>query len=89
MVRSIALIHIARSGITSVNLGNVTQNNDGSYDIYFGPDAPAGQEGNWIKTNPDEGFFVIFRFYGPTEVYYDKSFQLADIELVKGNTRVQ
>jgi hypothetical protein len=62
----------ARSGITSVNLENVTQNNDGSYDIYFGPESLAGQNGNWIKTNPDEGFFVIFRFHGPTEPYYDK-----------------
>jgi hypothetical protein len=77
------------SGITSVNLENVTQNNDGSYDIYFGPEAPAGQEGNWIKTNPEEGFFVIFRFYGPTEPYYDKTWQLPNIELVKGDIRVQ
>jgi hypothetical protein len=77
-----------RSGITSVNLGNVTQNSDGSYDIFFGPEPLAGQEGNWIKTNPHEGFFAIFRFYGPTEAYYDKSWQLPDIELVKGDTRI-
>jgi hypothetical protein len=79
----------SRSGITSINLGNATQNNDGSYDIYFGPEPPAGQEDNWIKTNPDEGFFVLFRFYGPTEAFYDKSWQLPDIELVKGDARVQ
>ena len=78
-----------RSSITSVNLANVTQNKDGSYDLYMGPDPPKGQEGNWIKTNPGEGFFVIFRFYGPTEAFYDKSYQLPDIELVKGDARVQ
>ena len=77
-----------RSSITSVNLVNVTQNNDGSYDIYFGPEAPTGHKNNWIKTNPDEGFFVVFRFYGPTEAYYDKSWQLPDIELVKGDIRI-
>jgi hypothetical protein len=78
-----------RSAITSVNLGNVTQNSDGSYDIFFGPEPLAGKEGNWIKTNPGEGFFAIFRFYGPTAAYYDKSYQLPDIELVKGDARVQ
>ena len=62
----------ARSSITGVNLKNVTQNSDGSYDIYMGPEPLAGKEGNWIKTNPDEGFFVIFRFYGPTAAYYDE-----------------
>jgi hypothetical protein len=77
-----------RSAITSVNLGNVTQNSDESYDIFFGPEPLAGQEGNWIKTNPDEEFFVIFRFYGPTEAYYDKSWQLPNIELVKGDIRI-
>ena len=63
----------SRSGFTSINPGNATQNSDGSYDVYFGPEPPAGQENNWIKTNPDEGFFVLFRFYGPTEAFYDKS----------------
>jgi hypothetical protein len=67
----------------------VTQNKDGSYDLYMGPEPPKGQEGNWIKTNAGEGFFVIFRFYGPTEPYFDKSYQLPNIELVKGDARVQ
>lgn len=60
-----------------------------SHFLYFGPEPPARQENNWIKTNPSEGFFVIFRFYGPTEAYYDKSYQLPDIELVKGDARIQ
>jgi hypothetical protein len=78
----------ARSGNTSVNLENVTQNNDGSYEIYFGSGSLAGQNGNWIKTNADEGFFVIFRLYGSTEPYYDKGWQLPNIELVKGDIRI-
>lgn len=77
-----------RPGITSLNIGNATQNNDGSYDIYFGPEPPTGQENNWIKTNSDGGYFVIFRFYGPTEPYYDKSWQLPNIELVKGDIKI-
>jgi hypothetical protein len=30
-------------------------NADGSVDVYFGPKAPAGQEGNWIQTVPGKG----------------------------------
>ena len=40
-------------------------NADGSVDVYFGPEMPAGQEKNWIKTVPGKGWFPIFRFYGP------------------------
>jgi hypothetical protein len=56
-------------------------NADGTIDIYFGPNAPK-DGGNWIRTVPGKGWFPIFRFYSPTEVYFDKSWQLNDIELL-------
>jgi hypothetical protein len=56
-------------------------NADGTIDIFFGPNEPTSG-GNWIKTVPDKGWFPIFRFYSPTEAYFDKSWQLNDIELV-------
>jgi hypothetical protein len=34
-----------------------------SVDLYFGPTAPAGKEGQWIRTIPGEGWFVYFRIY--------------------------
>ena len=40
-------------------------NPDGSVDLHFGPTAPAGWEANWIPTDPDGTFEVLFRFYGP------------------------
>ena len=52
-------------------------------DIYFGPKAPKGKEQNWIKTEPDKGFFVVFRFYGPLEGYIDKTWKLNDFELAE------
>ena len=58
-------------------------NADGSVDIYFGQKAPVGHERNWIKTDPDKGFFVVFRFYGPLEGYINKTWVLDDFELVK------
>ena len=57
-------------------------NADGSVDVYFGPEMPEGQEKNWIKTVAGKGWFPIFRFYGPLEPLYDKTWVLPDIEPV-------
>jgi hypothetical protein len=58
-------------------------NEDGSIDIWFGPKAPAGKEKNWIKTMPRKGWFTLFRFYGPLEPFFDKSWKPDDIVEVK------
>ncbi|WP_213954527.1 DUF1254 domain-containing protein [Variovorax sp. dw_954] len=55
-------------------------NADGSVDIDFGPEAPAGREKNWIRTLEGKGWFPILRFYGPTEAFFDKTWIPADIE---------
>ena len=70
---------------TSVgSLDNPEVNNDGAVDIYFGPgEAPAGKEKNWVRTNPEKGFFVVFRFYGPLEGYINKTWVLDDFERMK------
>ena len=62
---------------------NPVTNPNGSVDVYFGPKAPKGMEKNWVPTNPDKGFFLVFRFYGPTEGFIDKSWVANDLELVK------
>lgn len=62
---------------------DIVKNEDGSIDVYFGPTAPAGHEANWVQTNPDKGWFAYFRFYGPTEPFFDKSWGLPDIERVE------
>lgn len=59
---------------------DIVKNDDGSIDVYFGPMAPEGHETNWVQTNPDKGWFAYFRFYGPTEPFFDKSWSLPDIE---------
>jgi len=61
---------------------DLEKNADGSVDLYFGPTKPAGANRNWVKTNPGRGWFPYFRFYGPLEGYFDKSWQLPDIEKV-------
>jgi hypothetical protein len=65
------------------NKPGMIKNSDGSYDVYFGPEAPKGQENNWIQTVPGKSWSVIFRLYGPLEAWYNKTWRLNDIELVK------
>jgi hypothetical protein len=62
---------------------DLVTNADGSVDVVIGPDKPAGTV-NWIKTSPGKGWFPYFRFYAATEAYFDKSWQLNDIEEIAG-----
>ncbi|WP_425045703.1 DUF1214 domain-containing protein [Primorskyibacter sp. S87] len=61
----------------------VVQNEDGSYDIYFAPEAPEGKESNWVQTVPGKGWNTIFRLYGPLESWFDQTWRPGDIELVE------
>jgi hypothetical protein len=64
---------------------DIVVNPDGTTDIYFGPSPPLGKpQKNWIKTIPGRGWFTYFRLYAPTQPYFDKSWQLPDIERFKG-----
>jgi hypothetical protein len=55
----------------------------GSLDLYFGPKAPAGHEGEWIETIPGKGWFTYFRIYGPEAAAFDGSWKPADFEEMK------
>jgi hypothetical protein len=55
-------------------------NKDGSVDLYFGPDAPAGKESNWVQTMPNKAWFPYFRLYSPTQPFLDQTWVLPDIE---------
>jgi hypothetical protein len=80
--RTHALIRgVAHAGRSSQSPG-LQSNADGSVDLYFGPDAPAGKETNWTPTRADGQFEVLFRFYGPEPALFDKSWTLPDIEPV-------
>jgi hypothetical protein len=59
---------------------DLQKNADGSVDIYFGPKAPPGKESNWVPTDPNGGFEVLFRLYGPEKPFFDKIWKLPDIE---------
>jgi hypothetical protein len=61
---------------------DLRRNEDGSVDIYCGPKAPAGFEKNWIPTVAGRNWFAYFRFYQPTEAYFNRSWPLTDFEQV-------
>ena len=72
---------VPRVGLSSRNADTMHANEDGSYDVYFGPKAPKGKESNWIPTGED--FFLLFRLYGPESKDFYKSWMLGDLEKVK------
>jgi hypothetical protein len=79
--RSILLNEQLRSQLGSRE--DLARNADGSVDVYFAPTSPKGHEKNWIQTVPGKAWFVGFRFYAPTEPYFDRSWALPDIEKVE------
>jgi hypothetical protein len=62
---------------------DLQKNADGSVDIYFGPQAPEGKSTNWVPTEAKGGFEVLFRFYGPQQTIFDKTWKLPDVEKMK------
>ena len=69
------------AGLDSTNPA-VQPNMDGSYTMWFGPQAPEGHESNWIQTIPGKSYNVILRMYGPLEPWFDKSWKPGDFVLV-------
>jgi hypothetical protein len=55
---------VSRPSRSSQSQG-LQKDSDGSTNIYFGPQAPAGKEPNWIPIGANGKFEVLFRFYGP------------------------
>ena len=73
-----------RAGSQSYPSPAAAPNADDSTTIYFSPKRPEGiAEGNWIKTDPAKGWFVILRLYSPLQTFFDKSWRPGEIELVK------
>jgi hypothetical protein len=58
-------------------------NDDGSFTVWFGPEAPADREGNWVQTLPGKSFNTMFRLYGPLEPWFDRTWKPGDLELVE------
>lgn len=77
-----ALIRDTQSSSLASNMPDLQKNADGTVDLWFGPKAPEGKESNWIPTKADGRFEALFRFYGPEQPLFDKTWVLPDIEKV-------
>ncbi|THV28975.1 DUF1254 domain-containing protein [Glycomyces paridis] len=66
---------------------DLKRNDDGSIDLQFGPDRPVDGSPNWIQTIPGRHWFAYFRFYGPLEGYFDRTWKLGDITRTEPPTR--
>lgn len=62
------------------NTGTLQANDDGSYDLYFGPTAPPGKESNWVETIPGKSWFQLFRLYGPLQAWFDQTWKLNEFD---------
>jgi hypothetical protein len=53
-------------------------NADGTTDICFGPSSPEGS--NWLRTVPDNDFYVILWLYGPIEPLFNHTQRCSDLD---------
>ncbi|KYH01810.1 DUF1254 domain-containing protein [Bradyrhizobium sp. DOA1] len=75
-----ALIRNVDRASRASNVSELQKNADGSVDLYLGPKAPAGKESNWIPTDPARKFELMFRLYGPTKAFFEKTWKLPNVE---------
>jgi len=65
------------------NTEGLRKNKDGSFTLYFGPEAPKGYENNWVETVSGKSWFVVLRMYSPLKPWIDQTWRPGEIELVK------
>jgi hypothetical protein len=69
----------------SINgFNKVATNQDGSVDLWFGPQKPgAAPESNWIQTVGGRNFLVALRLYGTGVAFFDQSWKPDDVVKVQ------
>jgi len=73
--------NVARTDISSLNK-SLQFNEDGSIDLYVGPEAPDGKASNWIETNSENNAIFLFRFYGPKAGVKDGSWMMSGFKKI-------
>jgi hypothetical protein len=81
-----ALIKNMPRASRSSQIPEMQKNADGSIDVYFGANAPAGKETNWVPTNPARKFELMARFYGPKKEFFEKVWKLPDVAKLDSST---
>jgi hypothetical protein len=58
--------------------GDLQAESDGSYVLWFAPEAPEGKKSNWIPTLPGKSWWPLLRLYGPLEPWFDMTWRLPE-----------
>jgi integrase len=70
-------VALLRLGDIEWQTGTLRVSGKGRYQVRL----PLPQEvGDWIKTLPGQGWFTYFRWYGPTQAFFDRKWTLPDTE---------
>lgn len=64
------------------SMNDLVKNNDGSVTFHIGPKKPKDAK-NFLQTVPDKGWFALFRFYGPTQEFFDRKYKVGDFERIR------
>ena len=70
-----------RVAVSSYDKASLTINEDGSVDVYIGPEAPDALANNWIPT-AGKDFWLIMRFYGPDMALFDGSWSIGPVDRI-------
>ncbi|WP_202903957.1 DUF1254 domain-containing protein [Halomonas huangheensis] len=63
---------------------DIPKNDDGSIDLYFGPEQPEGvEDAAFIKTVPGRNFVAVLRLYGAEDAFYDQTWKPDDLVKVE------
>ncbi|MDB6177626.1 DUF1254 domain-containing protein [Paracoccus sp. Z330] len=63
---------------------DIPQNEDGSIDIWFGPEKPEGvADAAFIQTVPGRNFVACLRLYGAEDAFYDQTWKPTDLTKVE------
>lgn len=57
-------------------------NHDGSVDVGFGPEIPAGKKNNWIQTIPGKAWTMKLRLYGTMDPWHNQTWRPGEIEVI-------
>jgi hypothetical protein len=76
------LINNGRNVADRSSRNQLHRHDDGSVELYLGPEAPRGEEDNWIATIPGRAWFAYFRLYEPLPPFFARQFDLPDFVLL-------
>jgi hypothetical protein len=65
------------------NTKGLEKNADGAYAIDLAPEAPKGEEANWLQTVAGESCMSLLRMFGPLEPWTNKTWRPGSIKLAK------